>query len=376
MGTQDNLVGPDDAIDFAVDRDPKSPYFYFELPNTRHTNAFVFSPSMFDRDGKFGAARRERFIYVLKSDRDTLADKQIPAEYLVDTLPDKPDPTIKHVAFVIHGIRDDGYWTRKIAQKIQEKASSSTWRCQTSSYGYFAMLPFVLPWVRRQKVEWLMDQYVGVTARFPDAEFSYIGHSNGTYLVARALEDYPAARFRHVLFAGSVVRRDYDWAALFSANRIGKVLNVVATRDWVVALFPMGLEPFRKFFDLGGAGFAGFNQARPNLANLGEVRYVNGSHSAGLVETQWTRIADFIVDGKVPPSTDPDYRDSQSRFLVGASKVSTVILAALVLLAIAIPMAILLPIITAPAVAATAVAMRIVLAVLYFVALSFIVVRV
>jgi len=75
-----------------------------------------------------------------------------------------------------------------------------------------------------------MDKYVALRARFPNAEFSYIGHSNGTYLVARALEDYPAARFRNVLFAGSVVRRSYDWAALLSANRVCKVLNLVATR--------------------------------------------------------------------------------------------------------------------------------------------------
>ena len=164
---------------------------------------------MFDRDGTFGAERRARFIHVLKSDKNTLIKTQIPAEDLVDTLPDEPDQTIKHVAFVVHGIRDDGYWTRKIAQKIQERASSggaepAKWRCETSSYGYFAMLPFVMPWVRRQKVEWLMDKYVDVKARFPNSEFSYIGHSNGTYLVARALEDYPAARFRNVLFAGAL----------------------------------------------------------------------------------------------------------------------------------------------------------------------------
>jgi hypothetical protein len=80
-------------------------------------------------------------------------------------------------------------------------------------------------------------------------------------MVARALDDYPAARFRNVLFAGSVVRRNYDWAALLSTNRVRKVLNLVATRDAVVALFPMGLEPL-SLFDLGGAGFAGFYQAR------------------------------------------------------------------------------------------------------------------
>jgi pimeloyl-ACP methyl ester carboxylesterase len=383
LGTQDNLVAPDDAIDFAVDRDPNSPYCYFELPHTRHDNAFVFSPSMSDRDGKFGAVRKERFIHVLKSDEDTLIRTQIPAEYLADTLPEEPDPSVKHVAFVIHGIRDDGYWTRKIAQKIQEKALSpghpngSTWRCVTSSYGYFAMLPFVLPWIRRQKVEWLMDEYVGARARYPNAEFSYIGHSNGTYLVARALKDYPAACFRNVLFAGSVVRRGYDWAGLLSANRVRKVLNVVATRDWVVALFPMGLEPFRRFFDLGGAGFAGFDQAHPEaeVPSLSEVRYVIGSHSAGLAETQWSRIADFIVEGKVPPSDDPDYSKKQCFLWVGVSKVSTIVLLFLLLLvAAAPPIFILYPIFSGAG--TTAAVVRTLLALLYLVALRFIVSRV
>jgi pimeloyl-ACP methyl ester carboxylesterase len=382
LGTQDNLVGPDDAIDFAVDREPNSPYFYFELPHTRHDNAFVFSPSVFDRDGKFGAARKERFIHALKSDKDTLVRTQIPVDYLVDTLPGEPDPSVKHVAFVIHGIRDDGYWTRKIAQKIQEKASSPgapKWRCVTSSYGYFAMLPFVMPWIRRQKVEWLMDEYVGVRARFPNAEFSCLGHSNGTYLVARALEDYPGAHFRNVLFAGSVVRRDYDWVALLSANRVCKVLNVVATRDWVVALFPMGLEPFRRFFDLGGAGFAGFRQARPTpeISDLSEVRYVIGSHSAGLTETQWSRIADFIVDGKVPPPDDPDYSKKRSSFWVGVSKISTIVLVVFLLLfAAAAPIFVLYPIFFGASTTATDAFLRTLLALLYLIVLRFIVTRV
>ncbi|MGI8569765.1 MAG: hypothetical protein ACR2KT_12195 [Methylocella sp.] len=175
------------------------------------------------------------------------------------------------------------------------------------------MLPFVLPWIRRQKVEWLMDAYVGLRARYPEAEFSYVGHSNGTYLVARALEDYPGACFRDVLFAGSVVRRDFNWDRYFTAQRVSKVLNIVATKDWVVALFPMGLEPLRKIldFDLGGAGFGGFDQAAPRrvpkIPNLDEVRYVEGAHSAGLVETQWQHIANFIVKDVVPSPNDLEY---------------------------------------------------------------------
>jgi hypothetical protein len=379
LGTQDSLVAPDDAVDFAVDRSAASPYFYVELPYTRHDNAIVFSPSRFDRDGKFGAARQARFVEVLTSDKNTLAKMAVPADYLADALPDEPDEAVEHVVFVVHGIRDNGYWTRKIAQKIRESAARagtdpSIWRCVTSSYGYFAMLPFLLPWIRRQKVEWLMDEYVGVRSRFPNAAFSYVGHSNGTYLVARALQDYPAAQFHHVLFAGSVVRRDYDWAALVATQRVHKVLNMVATRDWVVALFPKGLEPVRRFFDLGGAGFGGFNQAGL-VPNVDEVRYVIGGHAAGLVETQWSRIADFIVHGTVPEPPDRDYTDKQSGFWWCASKVSTMILALLVVATAAILVWMLYPLFT-PGTTATKATVHILLALLYVIALRFVVTRV
>jgi hypothetical protein len=195
-----------------------------------------------------------------------------------------------------------------------------------------------------------------------------------SFLVTRALQDYPAACFRNVLFAGSVVRRGYNWAAFLSANRVHKVLNMVATRDWVVALFPQGLEPLRQFFDLGGAGFGGFNQAG-QINNLDEVRYVIGGHLAGLVETQWMRIADFIVHDIVPPPNDPDYTEKQPCFWRGVSKVSTVLLGLLLVLAIAILVCILYPVFT-PGTAATKATVHTLLALLYLMGLRFVVTRV
>lgn len=377
LGTQDNLVAPDDAVDFAVDRSKESPYFYVELPHTRHDNAIVFSPSRFDRNGEFGAARKAQFIDVLTSDNARLMNIAINSNYLADTLPEEPNESVDHVVFVIHGIRDDGYWTRKIAQKIHESTAygdTPTVRCITSSYGYFAMLPFLLPWIRRQKVEWLMDEYVDARSRFPKAKFSYVGHSNGTYLIARALQDYPAACFSNVLFAGSVVRRNYDWAGFIAAKRVGKVVNMVATRDWVVALFPQGLEPLRRFFDLGGAGFGGFDQF-PKVTGLSEVQYVIGGHSAGLVETQWKRIADFIVHGTVPTPPDQDYASKQSCFWKAVSKISTVLLVILVGLLIAAFVCILYPVFV-PGTTAINAFVHTLLAVFYLMVLRFIFTRV
>ena len=157
------------------------------------------------------------------------------------------------------------------------------------------MLSFLLPWRRRDKVAWLMDRYARAKALYPDAlRFSFIGHSNGTYLLASALRDNPACRFERVVFAGSVVRKDYDWAQAIRRGQVGTLLNYVATNDKIVACFPGALERLR--WDLGSAGHSGFMQTTeaPKNGRLLEVRFVEGGHSAALSEEHWDAIAQFI----------------------------------------------------------------------------------
>ena len=171
---------------------------------------------------------------------EELLDMNIASDpaHLVDDLP-PIDQSVTDGVFVMHGIRDDGYWTSRLAKRVKERAPGAcVLKTRTPTYGYFAMLPFLLPWIRRQKVEWFMDQYVGARAQFPKAEISFIGHSNGTYLAARALRDYDDAKFKNIFFAGSVVHRNYPWLALVEDGRVHKFHNVRAAKDWVVALFP------------------------------------------------------------------------------------------------------------------------------------------
>jgi pimeloyl-ACP methyl ester carboxylesterase len=377
LGTQDNLVAPDDAVDFAVDGAASGNYLYIELPQTNHVDAVAFTPNSRDLDGHNGARRKKLFIAALAEDHQTLSKRSIDRAFLSDTLPPPPDETVTQVTFVIHGIRDDGYWTRRIAQRIHEAAQRHSkppgaYRSITSSYGYFAMLPFIWPWIRREKVEWLMDEYVGAVSRYPRAEFSYVGHSNGTYLLARALEDYPAVRFRNVFFAGSVVRQDYTWGRFIAAQRVRNVVNMVATADWVVAIFPSGLEPLRPF-DLGGAGFRGFRQVHTE-PNLHEVHYVVGGHSAALVETQWTRIAEFIVSDTIPSPPDPDYQRDQSCLWRVATKISSVLLLVVILLFGAAPLYALLH--AVPNLTGLAAAVRVAAAFAYLLVLWLVITRI
>jgi len=353
VGTLDDVVPLADAVDFDVELsgDGKS-FRLLELPCSNHGTALNMTPPAHNSEEQNeppAVTRWRRFVDALTKSPGELerAPGAISRDHLADALPPKPDLAVSDVVFVMHGIRDKGFWTQKVARQIKlfAEAAKTDIRSMTASYGYLALLPFTLPWVRRRKVEWLMDRYTEIKAQYPNADLSYVGHSNGTYLAAAALQNYPAARFKRIVFAGSVVPRDYDWASLCGTSgaknetsRVEAVLNYVATADWVVALFPKGFEPFRKWIGLGSAGHSGFDQfRRKETSALQEVHYVRGGHGAGVEESQWDDIAHFIVHGTLQPGNDQDqdYAKRQSfwvRYLLGPfATLWLTILAAIVL---------------------------------------------
>jgi pimeloyl-ACP methyl ester carboxylesterase len=249
-------------------------------------------------DPQDGPGRSETFIKALTSPSEELKKETV---QVADFRECPSDESIKEAIFVVHGIRDPGYWTQKIARRVAKLAGKDRpFAMVTSSYGYFPMAPFLVASSRRKKVEWLMDQYAEAKARYPNAKFSCVAHSNGTYLIAKALELYPACRFRRIVFAGSVLRQSFKWRPFFEPKndpRVLAVTNYVATGDWVVAFFPKFFQ-FLHWQDLGSAGHDGFDDD-PDGA-VYDQRYVQGGHSAALDERNWDAIARFIVTGERP----------------------------------------------------------------------------
>jgi hypothetical protein len=359
LGSADDQVSPDDNVDYAVDlfgAADKQSYFYIEVPFSNHPNVVEMAKEGPEETRAGRDVRRAKLTLALTGSHDQLVRESVTRDQMADNLPPEPDPDVTDVVFVVHGIRDKGFWTQKIARTIKKHAGpKQKFESWTESYGYFAMLPFILPRVRQRKVEWLMDCYTEARARYPNAAFHYVGHSNGTYLAAQALQDYPAARFKYIVFAGSVVRRNYDWRSLTRTNpetphdrpRVEKVLNYVATRDWVVALFPKGLQPWR-VFNLGSAGHDGFSQASDE-GPVYEVKYIVGDHGAGHEEPNWDDIARFIVSGNPPPKTYPPFAMNQSRFWRALGSVSFILFPLLVAAILAVGAYILHLIFTRPA---------------------------
>jgi hypothetical protein len=332
LGTDDDFVAPTDNLDLATGED----FYYLEVENATHQGIVELKGDHED----MGAGKR--FRAAIKDDPESLRGKSVAKEDVFDlydeatddqdnlTLPQR-NLAVRYVVFVIHGIRDRGFWTRRIAREVKIKArerhklpngdppKDEPCRAVTSTYGYFPMGPFLLPWMRRSKVEWLLDQYVTAKSLYPKARFSYIGHSNGTYLLAKAMELCPAIAFHRVVFGGSVVRCGYNWSDLIP-KRVTAVLNYVATGDWVVAVFPHGLEQLR-LEDLGGAGHLGFGQEPPCL-NVENYQYADGGHGASLDKTHWNEMAAFVLDESNPPAfPKPPSRNPPAKALAPSERV-------------------------------------------------------
>ncbi len=321
LGTKDQFMSPADVVDLR----PRPHYFFLELPNTRHRG-------MIELDGRTPLAqcRRDTMRLALTGSVDDLQSAEICDEDIDDLFDvlDRPlragaqrrFDSIRHVVMVIHGIRDNGFWTKRVARMIKETGRDHQIEVRTPSpsYGFLPALDFLIPYWRNAQVRWFMEQYAEVRGLYPHAEIHFVGHSNGTFLAADAMERCPAIRFGRLYFAGSVVRTDYPW--LDRLDQARHVLNVTAIYYWVVAWFPCLLEQIPgNPFNLGGAGFFGFMAGRPfkglpktaslsaaatdtsdlplAIQNLGPVR---GGHGEGITERFWPDIAAFAVSGQTP----------------------------------------------------------------------------
>jgi predicted esterase len=323
LGDRDDLVSGEDHRDVTVARD----FIWVTVSNSTHSNIVDFT------DPLCGPERREKLMEALGDDAAVARLKQLSSK-----APNIEDPDVKVVVIVLHGIRDMDAWTSAFQKPLQDafrlsRPGTDKLHVHRASYDFFGMLPFLLFTDRQANVRWFMDEFTEIKAAYPNLEaVHFIGHSNGTYVLASALEKYSTLKVGRIAFAGSVVRRDYDWDAI--ASRIGKIRNYVGSGDWVVGWFPRLFElwPFSLVNrDVGSAGFNGFNQAR---AKELETKYVRGSHGAALVPTNIPSIVDFIIHEKATDPPTAIYTSSRSGLMEYSSRVCWIVWLLLIVVAI------------------------------------------
>ncbi|MBM3530770.1 MAG: alpha/beta hydrolase [Alphaproteobacteria bacterium] len=139
LGTDDDQVAPADNLDLAAGRN----FHYIEIAEATHRGIVELQD-----EGPQGALAR--FRLALRGERAVLAEAALKLSDLHDIYDESPDDydavgeplqddAVKRVVFVIHGIRDRGFWTRRIAREVKRQSRLRDMPCRavTSTYGFF-----------------------------------------------------------------------------------------------------------------------------------------------------------------------------------------------------------------------------------------------
>jgi pimeloyl-ACP methyl ester carboxylesterase len=198
-------------------------------------------------------------------------------------------PTAR-VVVATHGIRTRGKWQKDLAPLLSRKGFTPV----LPDYGYFLLLQLVTPRSRRKKVDWFRDEYTRVCKDQGCDRPSIVGHSFGTYLIARSMEIYPEIKFDRVILCGAIVRRDYDWGAHAERGQIHKVLNQYGGLDIWARLVEWVVK------DAGQSGLLGFEKAHAALIEQGrpEFRHSDYFYALNFTDT-WLP----FLEGAEPKAT-------------------------------------------------------------------------
>ena len=322
-GTKDDVVTEDDSADLEA----AGGFIYRTLNGGGHLSIVQLSPAKHPAH----AAWRRAFVEVLTAPRDS-----IPGDAILRPL--QPDTSVERIVFVMHGIRDYGAWTTTVAGEVT-RLSGGRAVARTPSYDYFPMGRFLLFGSRQRNVRWFMDQYTEAAALYPKAVFSFIGHSNGTYLLGSALRRYKTPIFDRVVCAGTVLPRGFPWERYVANDRVAAIQNYVATADWVVGWFPGFFEWVAGLFgrepDIGSGGHNGFLD---DVAHLHAIDYVRGGHGAAIVPGNMVNLARFAVGEDVTPAMVSNLAGAaeRSRLVEVLSKLCVIVWFVIVVLVLAV----------------------------------------
>ncbi|WP_400994789.1 esterase/lipase family protein [Agromyces sp. GXQ0307] len=269
LGTSDWLVTKEDILDHRFMPNTT----VYEIPGADHPGLIAID------DAPSPARRYEQLKTAILGRPDETPSPVKPIERV---------PT----AFILHGIRASalGTWVEDLATAYREAAGSADALVVSPDTGYFTAAEFALPGTRRRKVHEFLKLYGDAYAsRDPDL-FVFAGHSNGTYMMARALDRVPSMRFQRIFLAGTVLPRGYEWQKRFDRRQVGHwvsegewepgvIRNDRATRDVPVGILCSWLRGLGSA-DVGTAGVNGFENV--SSATIDQSRLIKGGHGAAL----------------------------------------------------------------------------------------------
>lgn len=167
-----------------------------------------------------------------------------------------------------HGIMTMGSWP----SKIESIFSPLNYKVITYKYPHHSALKIILPWSREK----ILNHYSQFIHRLfdlhPNCELNFIGHSFGTYLLMRSLENINITyrpNVNNIILCGSVLKSNHDLGLVINKFEPTKIINECAYNDIALLICNVTCT------GLGNAGRIGFNGYYDRVVN----RYIEGGHS-------------------------------------------------------------------------------------------------
>ena len=138
----------------------------------------------------------------------------------------------ERVVILIHGIRTFANWQPMVTRVLEEIPGT---RVVALQYGYFDAFRFWCPFFTRQfPIGDVRREIQNVKNSNPDAKYSVIAHSFGTYIISKILLADPDLSLNHLVLSGCIVSRRYRWD--YVKSRIATpIVNDYGTKDiWPV----------------------------------------------------------------------------------------------------------------------------------------------
>lgn len=202
------------------------------------------------------------------------------------------------ILIILHGIRDssNSEWANDLKRRATKYYGEEA--IEAPDYGFFTAAHFAFSPLREKNIPKFRDLYGQLVAENPLAEFDFIGHSNGTYILAKSLLTTPSMVFRNVSLIAPVVSDEFDWGLIFSKGQIKSIRYDVATEDWPVGILCAALDALGSS-EVGPSGVTLFKGNSDAMARsrLKKVGWYDGGHSIALHPTNRDHLLKFVETG-------------------------------------------------------------------------------
>jgi len=198
--------------------------------------------------------------------RSTLKNR---IQWNADLLRNKNRTAGAKIIVSIHGIRTLGDWQNEFEKQVVKNVSGYIYK--KYRYNYFSSVELLLTSSRKVIVEHFREELITMINEYPDAEFNFVSHSFGTYVLAKGLETLPVdtdLKIDNIILAGSVLKESFTWSSLVSSYSINNIVNDCGYNDNILLLSKLTCK------GLGMAGRRGFMGCN-NVIN----RFFKGGHA-------------------------------------------------------------------------------------------------